>query len=259
MNSALYSGTIVHRRYAPVAHDFRYRLFMLYLDLGELNRVFRGRWLWSVERANIASFRRADHLDKDDTPLDTAVRNLVEEKIGMRPAGPIRLLTHLRYFGYVINPVSFYYCFDNHDERVEAIVAEITNTPWGERHCYVLDGCDGRDGNGRHRYRFAKTFHVSPFMAMDYRYDWRFGEPGAKLSVAMRNEREEGNAAWCDFEAAMTLERRPLSGPSLALALARQPFMTGSVVRRIYWQAFRLWRKGAAFHPHPKRAAADEP
>jgi DUF1365 family protein len=258
MKSGLYRGTIVHRRHAPIGHDFRYGLFMFYLDLGELDRVFRGRWLWSVERRNLASFRRADHFGSNGVTLESAVRDLVAEKNGARPQGPIRILTHLRYFGYCMNPVSFYYCFDAAGDKLEAIVAEITNTPWGERHCYVLDARAGANDRGLHCYRFEKTFHVSPFMGMNYFYDWRFGEPGEKLRVSMRNERREDAAGRCDFEVSMRLERRELSGPNLAGALLRQPFMTGSIIRRIYWQAFRLWRKGAPFHTHPKQTASKE-
>ena len=138
MQSCLYNGWVRHRRFAPRAHAFRYRLFMAYLDLTELDHVFRGRWFWSTRRPALAWFRRADYLGNPSVPLDQAVRDAVERDTGMRPRGPIRLLTHLRYFGHGFNPVSFYYCFDPADTRVETIVAEITNTPWAERHAYVL-------------------------------------------------------------------------------------------------------------------------
>jgi len=252
--SALYEGTVVHRRYRPVHHEFRYRLFLVYLDLAELDTVFRGRWLWSVDRPNLAAFRREDHLGPQDVPLDQAVRDLVAERTGQRPAGPIRLLTHLRYFGYGMNPVSFYYCWDAADERVETIVAEVNNTPWGEQHCYVLDSAQDQTRAGHHRYRFAKDFHVSPFMGMDDTYDWRFTDPANRLGVVMRNEHD----GRCHFEAAMGLKRRPLTGWNLARALLRFPFMTGRVITGIYWQAFRLWRKGATFHSHPKWASSED-
>lgn len=158
MHSCLYDGWVRHRRFAPRAHAFRYRLFMAYLDLTELDRVFRGRWFWSTRRPALAWFRRADYLGDPSVPLDQAVRDCVERNTGVRPRGPIRLLTHLRYFGYVFNPVSFYYCFDTADTRVETIVAEITNTPWGERHAYVLSA----RGEQPLRFRFGKAFHVSP-------------------------------------------------------------------------------------------------
>jgi len=168
MYSCLYEGWVRHRRYAPRAHAFRYRLFMLYLDLDELDTVFRGRWLWSTRRPALAWFRRADYLGDARVPLKQAVLDRVEQATGRRPRGPVRLLTHLRYCGHCMNPVSFYYCFDETGERVDTVVAEITNTPWGERHVYVLPV--DPDQRVLH-FRFDKRLHVSPFMAMDLNYD----------------------------------------------------------------------------------------
>ena len=126
--SGLYMGWIRHRRYAPRAHTFTYKLFLAYLDLSEIDQVFAGRWLWSVGRRNVAEFRRSDYLGDPDVPLDTAVRDCVEQHTDMRPTGPIRLLTHLRYFGKCFNPVSFYYCFADDGRTLQTVVAEITNT-----------------------------------------------------------------------------------------------------------------------------------
>ena len=152
MNSCIYTGTVRHRRVNPVPHAFTYRLFMMYLDLGELPAVFQQRWLWSVDRPNVASFRRSDHVGDPGTPLEGSIRALVAERTGQTPDGPIRLLTHCRYFGYVFNPVSFFFCYDGSGEHVEAIVAEITNTPWGERHCYVLGERDNLAAGSRKRW-----------------------------------------------------------------------------------------------------------
>ena len=146
MNSRIYKGWVEHRRMAPREHRFRYRMFMLYLDLAELPQLFDRTPFWSARRPALAWFKRSDYLGPAQVPLDQAVRDLVAQRIGARPTGPIRLLTHLRYFGYSMNPVSFYYCFDPSGQTLETIVAEITNTPWKERHQYVLrvDGQDSR-------------------------------------------------------------------------------------------------------------------
>ncbi len=254
MHSCLYEGVLRHRRFGPVANTFAYGVFQLYLDLSELDEIFRGRWLWSTKRFNLAWFRRADHLGDAAVPLDTAVRDLVECETGKRPAGPIRLLTHLRYLGYCMNPVSFYYCFDAAGARVETIVAEVHNTPWGERHCYVLDESRQEAGERTKRYRFRKEFHVSPYMPMQQGYDWRFGPPGRRLVVHMVNE--EGSATV--FDATLLLRRRPINGWQLARVWWRYPWMTAKVIAAIYWQALRLWAKRCPYYPHPKHSLPGE-
>lgn len=245
MESCLYEGSVIHRRLRPVLHEFRYRLFLVYLDLAELDLVFRGRWLWSTTGPALAWFRRSDHLGDPALSLDESVRLLVSERLGSRPDGPIRLLTHLRYFGYVLNPVSFYFCYSSGADRIEAVVAEVNNTPWGERHCYVLDfrETDALVMRARHR----KEFHVSPFMGMDLDYDWMLTEPGDRLAVAIENL-ERGAPL---FSAKLNLDRRELTGGNLARALARYPLMTCRVFGAIYWQALRLWWKKVPYVPHP--------
>jgi DUF1365 family protein len=249
VNSTLYLGRVRHRRFAPRPHAFSYPLFMVALDLGELATVFRGRWFWSVERPNLASFRRADHFGPQEQPLDECVRSLVAQATGRRPTGPIRLLTHLRYFGHCFNPVSFYYCYAADGVALECIVAEITNTPWRERHCYVLPLNSGTSQASPRiaRWRFDKEFHVSPFMPMNLRYDWRFSPPGEALAVHMLCEREGEKV----FDASLALERRPLGAWSMAAVLLRFPVMTLRLLLAIHWQALRLWLKRVPVHTHP--------
>lgn len=249
MHSAIYHGWLDHRRVAPRPHAFRYRLFMVYLDLAELDQAFRGRWLWSTRRPALARFDRRDHLGDPGQPLDDAVRSLVAERTGHRPAGPVRLLTHLRYFGYVFNPVSFYYCFDAQDRELEAVVAEVNNTPWGERHCYVLRP----SVPGAHwlRAHSVKAMHVSPFHPMALSYDWRLSTPGEALAVhmALRPTAAADDAPL--FSAALALQRQPLTGAALAGQLLRFPFMTAQVIAAIHWQALRLWLKRVPVYDHP--------
>ena len=245
--SAVYEGTVRHRRHTPHAHAFDYRIAQLYLDLDELDRVFARRWLWSVGRANLAQFRRSDYLGPRDVPLADAVRARVEAATGARPVGPIRLLTHLRYFGHVFNPVSFYYCHAT-DGALQCIVAEITNTPWRERHAYVLP-VDAAQAHGRAlHWAFAKRFHVSPFMPMARDYRWSFTPPGDDLRVRMDVQRDGTS----EFDATLVLQRRPLDGSALARVLWRYPAMTAQVVAAIHWQALRLWLKRNPVHPHPR-------
>ena len=255
MHSALYTGWVDHRRCAPRPHAFRYPLFMVWLDLAELGSAFRGRWLWGIERRTVAAFWRADHLGDPQRPLDHCVRDLVEDETGKRPRGPIRLLTHLRYLGYCFNPVSFYYCYDQADREIEAVVAEVNNTPWGEQHCYVLAGAAAVRGSGIRHYRTDKKMHVSPFMPMNVQYDWRLTAPAAQLAVHMRCTQQADGLAKPLFEATLALHRRPLSGRSLAVTLLRFPWMTARVVSAIHWQALRLWLKRVPLFDHPGEPA----
>ena len=247
MHSCLYVGHVRHRRFAPKPHGFNYGLFMVYLDLAELDAVFDRRWFWSKNRPNLAWFKRSDYFGDPTVSIDHALREFVAEKTGISPTGPIRLLTHLRYVGLNFNPVSFYYCFDATGGHVETIVAEITNTPWNERHAYMLGQSADEGSNRHHRYRFAKDFHVSPFFPMDIGYDWRFGEPGERLTVHMQLLRDNAKV----FDATLDLERTPMSAKNMAWALLRYPVMTAQVLAAIYYHAARLKLKGIPFFDHP--------
>jgi uncharacterized protein len=231
---------------------------MLYLDLSELDQVFAGRWLWSVRRPAVARFDRRDHLGDPAIPLDQAVRDLVAERTGARPLGPIRLLTHLRYFGHVFNPVSFYYCFDAHDRHVETVVAEVHNTPWGEQHCYVLSG--GQTDPGEHWWhqRSTKAMHVSPFNPMELDYRWGFRVPDARLAVRMALTRHDASPQAQPqpvFDATLVLQRQPIRAATLAAVLLRFPLMTLQVIAAIHWEALRLWLKRVPVHDHPAKPA----
>jgi DUF1365 family protein len=246
LQSALYIGSVRHRRYAPKASSFQYRLFYAYLDLDELDQVFAGRWLWSAHRLAPIRFDRNDYLQPTGEPLKTAALDIIEKFLGRRPTGSVRLLTHLRHFGYCFNPVSFYYAYEG--DRLDAIVAEITNTPWGERHQYVLDAREApKDGNSR-LFQFAKSFHVSPFLPMQVDYSWRFSDPDNRLHVHMTDRIDNAVV----FDATLSLQRKAITGYSLAAALLSFPLMTLKVITLIHWQALRLWWKRVPFHSHPE-------
>lgn len=251
MESCFYSGTIRHRRFEPVRHEFTYRLMLVYVDLAEIDAVFSARGLWSTRWPAIARFRRDDHLGSTGLPLDGEVRATVEAQAGFRPAGPIRLLTSFRCLGFEMNPISLFYCFDAAGLRLEAVVAEVNNTPWGEQHCYVLDlrgageaGTARKTANTQH----AKEFHVSPFLEMDMDYAWQIGVPNERLSIHVENRTTHRKP----FDATLTMQRTPINGRSRVAMLLRYPFMTQRVFAGIYWQAFRLWMKGVPYVPHPK-------
>ncbi len=213
--SAIYLGRLTHARRAPRKHGFGYRLYLLYLDLDELPALLAAPGPLRAGRFGLLSFDRRDYLGGAGD-LAAAARDRVQAALGFRPSGPVRLLTHVRALGYVFNPVSFYYCFAADGRSLEAIVAEITNTPWGERHAYVV-----RAGPGGAVQAFAKEFHVSPFLGMAQSYRWTFGVPGEALRVEMRNE-ENGREL---FRAVLALRRRSWSAGALWRTALAMPLM----------------------------------
>lgn len=253
MKSAVFTGWVRHRRFLPVEHAFQYRIYMMFLNLDELPELFKKNWLWSIGRPNIAWLNRQDYFGNPEQTVKASIQQLVLQKTGQLPAGPICLLTNMRYFGYCFNPVSFYYCFQADGKTLQAIVAEITNTPWKERHAYVLDCTKETSIAKLQQFRFNKEFHVSPFMPMDIEYDWRFSTPTNQLNVHMRNLKAGSKM----FDATMALERKPINSLNLAWVLLAYPFMTLKVIFAIHWQALWLWLKKAPFITHPKKASID--
>lgn len=250
--SAIYHGTVRHRRHVPHAHAFSYRVAYLYLDLDEIDAVMALSPFWSFGRRNLAEFRRSDYHGDPATALADAVRDTAFAQTGRRPEGPIRLLTHARYFGHCFNPVSFYYCFERDGTTLDTIVAEITNTPWRERHSYVLPMRDGERHGSAWHFGFDKRFHVSPFLPMQRRYDWRFQSPDDHLRVHMTVGHEDIR----DFDATLVLEREPMSRAALHRMLWRYPLMTLQVVAAIHWQAFIIWCKQNPVYDHPAKSKA---
>jgi DUF1365 family protein len=245
--SCIYSGTIRHRRTTP-ATEFSHRLSLAYVDLDELPRLLGGRLL--RRGPGLLRFRRRDYLGPRTEPLIKAVRDRVAQLTGTRPDGPVRMLTQLRSFGVCFNPVSFYYCLDGDTDRLQAVLAEVTNTPWGERQAYALH--DTAPGSTLVTGTFDKRLHVSPFMAMAHVYRARATTPGPTLSVQIENHRHDVKL----FDATLNLTRAPLTRRQVARMTAAHPAASARVLALIYGHAAALKLSGARYHPHPPSVPA---
>lgn len=248
--SAVYLGSVAHHRHRPTVHGFRYPTAMLLLDLEHVAEHLDGHRGWAVERPAYASFRRRDHHGDPDVPLADAIRATIAEQTGEPPEGPIRLLTQPRVLGWCFNPVTFAYAYERDGTTLHSVLAEVTNTPWHERHAYVVAvrDADHDPTTGALTWHLAKRFHVSPFMAMDHEYRWQLSPPGPTCVVELASDRDGERV----FDARLDLVRRPLDRDGLRSYLRRQPLGTLGDVARIYRQAARLALKRTPTVPHPE-------
>ena len=242
MNSKLYFGKVSHTRQQPFKHRFEYKTFMCFLDIDELETVFDCHPFWSFASKNLAWFNPSQYIGRDSS-IREAVESAISEQTGEAFSGRICILTHLTYYGYCFNPVSFYYCY-NEDNELQYVISEINNTPWDERHIYVTSV---KNDEPMVVDSFDKIFHVSPFLDMDFRYKWQFSRPTDDVIVNMDNYKE--GEQW--FNAYLEMQAEPISKASLSKAIRQYPFMTMKVVLAIYWQALKLKLKGAKFYDHP--------
>ena len=240
----LYEGTVAHRRHGPNPRQFSPRLFLAHLDVDALPGSLDPLPGWSARRPAPLHFRRRDFFDGGDAPLGDAVRDLVRQRLGWWPAGTVTLLAHLRTFGWLFNPLSVYYCWSPVGHGLEAIVLEVSNTPWGGRHWYVLDA---RDGTGRAR--VAKALHVSPFLPMDVQYRIRWNEPGEDLRLRIDVARDQIPI----FAADLQLRRVPLDRRRAVTMPARYWLLPLRVSVGIYREALKLLLRRTRVHRHPAR------
>lgn len=245
MNSYLYYGPVEHQRYKPIPHLFIYDVGYFFIDLDKVDETFNIPFLFSTGPVSVLSFRRKNYLGDKTKPLKECVQQLIFSKTGETHKGPIKLLTNISYFGFCFNPVSFYYCYNESGTGLQYIVAEVTNTPWSERHQHVLRF----EGQKKNTYTLKKDFHVSPFMPMEIDYTWVFNSPDKDLYVLMQN-RFAGEKDLM-FDASLKLTRKTLNLKNVLTLILKSPLVSFKPTLLIYWQAVRLWIKKVPFYTHP--------
>ena len=261
LHSQWLEGTIRHRRKTPVRHEFSYSTGTL--DLREWLSITHISRLFSLERFNWLSLYRRDYFRPETDNLLQAVSDQVQQATGWRPDGAVQLITHPRYFGYVFNPVSFYFCYHagdrpDHGAVPRVIMAQITNTPWKDRHVYCLEttGAEPTSAGWRtERFDFSKRFHVSPFNPMDQHYQWTFSFRGPELRIHMGVKQDERK----HFDATLVVRRTPLDRKELHRSLRQFPLEALKVVGGIYWHALKLKLKGVPFFTHPNKLPENDP
>lgn len=244
--SAIYRGRIRHRRYFPVTHEFSYEISMVMLDLDSLENEVSMFPVLGSKLPSIGWFRLKDYVGGSDScpDLKKYVLGEVKEQLGYAPDGKVLLLTHLRYWGFLMNPLAVFYCYDQNG-WLHSVALQVTNTPWKEKILYVVEASKS---SPKSESRFNKAMHVSPFNPMDMEYVCKFVRPGENLLFHLENHQKNT----CHTDATIVFKKKNFSRLQLVLLALSQPAMTLKVGFGIYWQAIKLWKLKSPFYNHPQ-------
>ena len=236
MNSCIYNGIVTHKRFKPVKHFLKYKTFSFFIDLDEIEELDNNNIIFSFNKFNIFSFYNRDHGDRDGKSLKNWVMdNLIKFKISEN-INKIKLLCYPRIFGYVFNPLSIFYCYQ--DEKLKVIFYEVKNT-FNEQHTYIFRVNDSNIVTQKCK----KKFYVSPFMNMDTYYTFKLLNPDEKLSVSI----EQTDRKDTILTAVQTGERKDFNLKQLVVNFFKYPLMTIKIISAIHFEALLLWKKGAIY------------
>ena len=242
MNSCIYNGEVNHTRFKPVKHFLNYKTFSLFIDLDEIEQLDKSISIFSHNKFNIFSFYNKDHGDRDGNCLKKwVISNLKKYKIEGN-ISKIKILCYPRIFGYVFNPLSIFYCYEN--DKLKSIFYEVKNT-FNEQHTYIFKIKDGEEI----KQKCKKKFYVSPFMDMETFYNFKLIDPNQRLSVMIKQTDAEGTV----LTATQTGDKKEFNFKQLLINFFRYPFMTLKIISSIHFEALLLWKKGAIYRKRDKK------
>ena len=242
MNSCIYNGEVNHTRFKPVKHFLNYKTFSLFIDLDEIEQLDKSISIFSHNKFNIFSFYNKDHGDRDGNCLKKwVISNLKKYKIEGN-ISKIKILCYPRIFGYVFNPLSIFYCYEN--EKLKSIFYEVKNT-FNEQHTYIFKIKDGEEI----KQKCKKKFYVSPFMDMETFYNFKLINPNQRLSVMIKQTDAEGTV----LTATQTGDKKEFNFKQLLINFFRYPLMTLKIISSIHFEALLLWKKGAIYRKRDKK------
>ena len=242
MNSCIYNGEVNHTRFKPVKHFLNYKTFSLFIDLDEIEQLDKSISIFSHNKFNIFSFYNKDHGDRDGNCLKKwVISNLQKYKIEGN-ISKIKILCYPRIFGYVFNPLSIFYCYEN--DKLKSIFYEVKNT-FNEQHTYIFKIKDGEEI----KQKCKKKFYVSPFMDMETFYNFKLIDPNQRLSVMIKQTDAEGTV----LTATQTGYKKEFNFKQLLINFFRYPLMTLKIISSIHFEALLLWKKGAIYRKREKK------